>query len=220
MTNELVIFDFDGVLVETEQTTFDFYQEILPSYGLCLSKDAFRFKVGRKSIDFLRDALGEKFSEDLAAVLIEEKRKAFLADVTKYLKPVDGAFDLLEQLKDDRMKMVIGSQNEKPLLEKAVDAFGIRHYFAAVLSLQDITKKKPDPEIVRLAAARAGVDTNRSVVIEDSPHGLEAAHAADSACVGITTSFTREQLSPLADHVIDSMRELNPSFLRSLRRRA
>lgn len=216
--NKLVIFDFDGVLVRTERTTFDFYQRILPQYGLCLTEDAFRLKVGRKSMDFLRDALGEKFSEELAKTLIEEKRLAFLADVQRYLEPMDGAFELLEQCSKANLRMVIGSQNERELLEKAADAFGIRKYFAAILSLQDLTHKKPHPEIVLLAAQHAGVPSQEAVVIEDSPHGLEAARAADSACIGITSSFPRETLMPLADAVVDSMREITVEQLATIER--
>ena len=69
--NKLIIFDFDGVLVYTEKSTFDFYRKLLPKYGIYLKASDFKYKIGRKSVDFFRDVLGDKFDEKLVEKMFE-----------------------------------------------------------------------------------------------------------------------------------------------------
>lgn len=209
----LVIFDFDGVIVETERTTFELYRELLPAYGIHLTEEDFSKKVGRKSIDFLREVMGETFADPLATSLIQKKRCMFLQDVPRYLKPLPGALSLLQACVDDAILMAIGSQNERELLERAVDVFGIRHYFRFIASLQDIRQKKPDPEIFCLVMERMGVRPSSTIVIEDSPQGIEAARSAGCTAIGITTAFPPEKLTR-AHHIVHSMEELSPVILR------
>src|SRR5258708_3844472 len=111
--NKLIIFDFDGVLVKTERTTFNFYKKLLPKYGFVLKETDFKYKAGRKSIDFFKDVLGDKFDQRLVDLFIEKKRKAFLKDVKRYLEPLPGVFKLLDNIEKKGIKMAIGSQNEK-----------------------------------------------------------------------------------------------------------
>lgn len=212
--NQLVIFDFDGVLVDTEYTTFEYYKEKLPSYGIELKESDFVYKMGRKSIDFFRDVLGNKFDAELVDKLIKQKRQAFLADVKRYLKPVPGGFELLKKCRDEGLKLVLGSQNERELIEIAVDEYNIRQYFSAILSIQDISNKKPDPELFLLALKKAGVPAGEAVVIEDSPDGIKAANNAGIKVIGITSSFEKEKLAG-ADKIAESMRELTPDYLKN-----
>lgn len=213
--NQLVIFDFDGVLVNTEYTTFTFYRELLRTYDIYLTEDDFQYKIGRKSIDFFKDVLKEKFDKSLVEKFITIKRHAFIKNVKKYLQPLPGAFKLLERLYEEKIYMTIGSQNEKELLEKSVDIFNIRKYFKKIVSLQDLTYKKPNPEIFFLITRSLNISVSNAVVIEDTPIGIEAAKKAGCKCVGITTSFSEKDLRA-ADFVIHAMTELNPLFLRHL----
>lgn len=214
-TNKLLIFDFDGVLVNTELTTFKFYQELLPKYNIYLKDEDLKYKIGRKSIDFFRDVLKDSFNDKLVDELITNKREAFLKDIKKYLTPLPHVFELLEALQNADFAMAIGSQNERPLIDKSLDTFGFGKYFQFTTSLQDISHKKPDPEVFLLVTNTLGFSPMESVIIEDSPHGIEAARVIDAQSVGITTSFTRKQLKA-ANLVIDSLSELTPEILRSL----
>lgn len=212
--NQLIIFDFDGVLVNTEYTTFNFYKELLPQYNIQLKEEDFKYKIGRKSIDFFKDVLKDKFNKRLVDELIGLKRNAFISDVKKYLKPLEGAFELLNDLKQENITMAIGSQNEKPLIQKALDEFNIRKYFKITTSLQDIKNKKPHPEVFYLVANKIGIDPSKTVVIEDAPVGIEAARVGGFKSIGITTSFSKDDLKS-ANFVIDSLTELTPEFLQN-----
>ncbi len=212
--NRLIIFDFDGVLVNTEYTTFNFYRELLPSYDIFLKEADFKYKIGRKSIDFFKDVLGDKFNQALADELIAIKRDAFIKDVEKYLVPLEGAFALLEACKQAGLFMAIGSQNEKPLIQKAVDVFNIRKYFKVITSLQDIQHKKPNPEAFFLVTSSLDIPPRESVVIEDAPVGIKAAKNGGFKSIGITTSFSEKELQE-ANLIINSMTDLSPVLLRN-----
>lgn len=210
--NKLIIFDFDGVLVDTEYTTFDYYRKVLPSYGIYLKEEDFKYKIGRKSIDFFKDVLKDKFDLEFVESLTNQKREAFAQDVKKYLKPIEGAFELLEACKKKGLQMAIGSQNEKPVIQKALDEFNIRKYFQITTSLQDLKNKKPHPEAFLMVANYVRVLPSESVVIEDAPVGILAAKLGGFKSIGITSSFSKEELKG-ADLIINSMKQLNPELL-------
>lgn len=203
-----IIFDFDGVLVNTEYTTFCFYKEILPSYGFYLKEKDFKYKIGRKSIDFFKDVMKDKFNSQLADKLIDMKRKAFHKNVKRYLKPVPGGFEFLKKTKEKGFMTALASQNEKILIEKAVDAFSIRKYFNTILSIQDISHKKPHPELYIKAADRLGISPSEGIVFEDTIEGIMAAKRGNFKVVCITTSFSRKDLCK-ADLVIDSFADID-----------
>lgn len=216
--NQLIIFDFDGVIVDTEYTTFKFYQNLLPKYGIHLKESDFKYKIARKSIDFFKDVLPQdKFDQTFIQELITLKRQAFLNNIKKYLKPIPHAKQLLEACRKDHLKLAIGSQNERELLEKAVDVFDIRHYFELIISLQDIKNKKPDPEIFLLISQKLNVSPVKTVVIEDGKEGIQAAKAGGFKTIGYTNSFTKAELAQ--DHpnlIVESLEQLTSQVLRSL----
>ena len=216
--NQLVIFDFDGVIVDTEYTTFCFYRDILPQWGIHLKESDFKYKIARKSIDFFKDVLPkDKFDEAFVQQLITLKRQAFLNNIKQYLKPIPYAQELLEACRQDHLRLAIGSQNERELLEKAVDVFDISHYFELIISLQDLKNKKPDPEIFLLISQKLNVPPSQTVVIEDGKEGIQAAKTGGFKAIGYTNSFTREELAQ--DHpdlIVESLKQLTPQLLRCL----
>ena len=216
--NQLIIFDFDGVIVDTEYTTFKFYQHLLPKYGIQLQESDFKYKIARKSIDFFKDVIPQnKFDETFIQQLIAFKRQAFLDNIRKYLKPIPYAQELLEACHQDHLRLAIGSQNERELLEKAVDVFGIRHYFELIISLQNLKNKKPDPEIFLLISQKLHVPPSQAVVIEDGREGIQAAKAGGFKAIGYTNSFTKAELAlDRPDLIIESLKQLSPQVLRSL----
>lgn len=210
MKNEIkyIIFDFDGVLVDTEYSTFLYYKKIFPNYGFSLKESDFKYKIGRKSIDFLKDVMGNNFTEELAQKLTKIKRDAFQQNIKKYLKPISDSMNFLEKANKQGFALAIGSQNEKVLLEKAIDVFGIRHFFKAIISLQDIKNKKPNPEVFLKTAEKLGIFPKEAVVIEDTPDGIKAARCGGFKVIGLTTSLSAEDLKT-ADLVVDSLLRIN-----------
>ena len=101
---------------------------------------------------------------------------------------MDGVREVLDALTARGVKLAIGSSGVLPNLELTVTECGLDGRFAAIASLEDITRGKPDPQVFLVAAAKAGGDPSRSVVFEDAPVGIQAAKAAGMYAVGVTTT--------------------------------
>lgn len=213
--NQLIIFDFDGVLVDTEYATFQYYQELMPRYGFQLQESDFQFKLGRKSVDFFRSIMGDRYDAALAEKLTQQKRAAFTAAPDKFVTPIPGAFDLVKQCHQAHLILAIGSQNERPMLQATLSKFNLNKYFAVVRSLQDLTHKKPHPEIFLGIAQKFKIPPSLSVVLEDAPDGVTAARRGGFNVVGVTTSTTAANL-PGAHLYVTSPAQLTPEQLITL----
>ena len=212
---EGIIFDFDGVLVHTERSTFEFYKELLPKYGFFLKDEDFKYKAGRKSVDFFRDVLGEKFDADFVSDITNQKRRAFSDDVRRYVTLIDGARETLAFCKDLGLRIGLGSQNERFFIDKVLEEFELTVFFDTTVSLQDVANKKPNPEIFLKAAKALNVSPKNSIVVEDAPEGLEAAKIGGFYAVGITTSHPKEVLHD-ADVILASVQELQNDEYRDM----
>jgi HAD superfamily hydrolase (TIGR01509 family) len=214
--NTLIIFDFDGVIVDTEKTTFNFYQNELERKGIIVPDSDFKYKIGRKSVDFFKDILKDKYNTELVEDLIQKKRDAFIGDIPRYVHPIVETHKLIKDCFDSGLTLVLGSQNEKQVIERTIDVFDLRKYFSLVLSIDDIQEKKPNPEIFLLAMQKMNKNSEQTVVIEDSPTGIQAAKRAGCTAIGLARAFDPAELFQ-ADMVVHSAQELNPELLRSCR---
>ncbi len=210
-----VLFDLDGVLMETELQTFRLYQEELQRrYGIMLPDDAFRFKAGRKSADFWRDALTDEQRRVVdTAALTAYKRQQFGAAPARYIQRVAGGPELLASLRQARLPLALASQNEPFMINAAVDWLGVRKFFSVILTIADIQRLKPDPEIYLLAAERLNVPPTACVVIEDSRDGIGAANNAGMYCFAIRHPYTPPSHVARADRVVEKLTDLTPDLL-------
>ncbi len=119
---------------------------------------------------------------------------------------MDGARELLDGLTAAGVLLAIGSSGPRANLELTVEACGLSGRFAAIASLEDIARGKPDPQVFLVAAAKAGVDPRRAVVFEDAPVGIRAARAAGMRAVGLTTTHPAPALWEAgADEVVETL---------------
>ena len=212
-----ILFDLDGVLIETEKETFKFYQEYLKQQGVVLKDDDFKYKAGRKSKDFWNDVLTPEQQEKIdVKKLTQLKRDAFNTDPKSYVKAMPGGKELLQTLKKEGFKLALASQNEARMIKSMMDWLGIKEYFDVILSINEIKNLKPNPEIYLLAAKKLGVTPNKCVVIEDSKDGASSAKNANMKCIGVlhpytplgaldTTNIKVEKLSDITTNLIKSL---------------
>ncbi len=211
-----ILFDLDGVLIKTERSTFDFYKEEFERQGIKLNEADFQLKLGRKSVDFFND-LEEKYPEikqiDTKALTIK-KRKEFATDVKRYVEFVQDAVQVLTALKAKGYQMVIASQNEREMVDRVLETFNIKQFFKFSLSLQDIQRKKPDPQIYLMCLEMLNIPREEAIVIEDSPDGIGAGKNALLKVIAINTSRKKELLTG-ADIIINSLSELTPDLAKN-----
>ncbi len=210
-----VIFDMDGVMVQTAPQHFAAWKRALATVGYELAEDEFRATFGMRNQEIIRHLLGEDISEAQVTKLARLKEEHYRALVGEGIEPAPGLLPLLRQLKERGFRLAVGTSAPRENVELILDALGIGGHFDAVVAEEDVERGKPYPDAFLLAAERCGVDPERCVVIEDAPSGLAAARAAGMKCIGIAGTRKREELHR-ADLVVDSLMELDVTTIERL----
>lgn len=212
-----VLFDLDGVLIETEQETFRFYQKYLKERGIFLKDEDFRYKAGRKSKYFWNDVLTIEQQKKIdVKKLTQLKRETFNTDPDRYVKKMLGGKELLFLLKNKGFRLALVSQNESRMIETMLHWLGIRDYFEVILSIDEITHLKPHPEIYLLAVQKLGLKPAECVVIEDSKDGVGSAKNARMKCIGILHPYTPQGALDAADIIVKNLSDITIDLLRQL----
>ena len=193
-----VLFDLDGVLVESREATERAWLEWASRHGI----DAAELRAamhGVRSVEVVR-----ALRPELDAVAESEAVERSQADDVEGLRAIPGAREALAALREDRVAVVTSAT--WPLAHARLDAVGIPLPAVTVFA-GDVARGKPDPEGYLTAARRLGVDPAETVVVEDSPPGIEAGRAAGAATVAVTTTHRAEAVEA-ADVVIATLEEL------------
>jgi mannitol-1-/sugar-/sorbitol-6-phosphatase len=193
-----VLFDLDGVLVESRDATERVWVDWASRNGI--AEAALRSAMhGVRSADVIR-----ALRPDLDALVESEQLERRQAEDLEGLRAIPGAASALRALKGDRVAVV--TSGTRPLALARLAAVGIEPP-AVMVFADDVARGKPDPEGYLTAARRLGTNPAEAVVVEDAPPGIEAARAAGAATVGVTSTHAREELAA-ADVVIGSLEDL------------
>lgn len=205
-----ILFDFDGVLVDTEMLHAAAWNTTLRPHQLSFTESEWRKNyIGRKDRDFLRElekAHEHTLSETQTQHAIEEKIASYLALIHERVPVYPHVDETLEKLsRTHRLSLVTGSN--LPEVEHIFALRGWGKYFQPVITARDVKFGKPDPEGYLKAVAALQLKPEDCVVVEDSPRGIQAAKNAGIYCIGITNNYAINDI-PDADHHIASLREL------------
>ena len=204
---ELVIFDCDGVLVDSEALENQLLVDMAARHGLHVdAEEAHREFVGRKLAECVQH-MERTANGTLPDSFIPDYRRELAAVVERELKPVDGIHAALRQI---RQRTCVASNAPPEKMKRALDVTGLRGFFADRLySAYDINAWKPAPDIFLFAAKSMGVAPDSCVVVEDSPPGIAAAEAAGMAVIAYRPMGT---VAP-GVVTIDAMAELPAALL-------
>lgn len=202
----LAIFDHDGVLVDSLAFHTEAWHELGRREGLPLTAAFIHETFGMTNPSIFRKLLGDDVDEALIGRFGELKEVCYRDLARGKIVLMDGVRELLDALTSAGVRLAIGSSGVLPNLELTVESCGLSGRFAAIASLEDIRRGKPDPEVFLVAASKAGVEPRRSVVFEDAPVGIQAAKAAGMRAVGLTTTHPARALWEAgADEVVDRL---------------
>jgi beta-phosphoglucomutase len=212
-----VIFDMDGVLVDTYRAHYRSWLELAQAEGLDFTEEEFATTFGRTSREIIAHAWGKgHFDEVQIAELDRRKEAVFRRLIESDFPAMRGADDLLRSLHDAGFRLAVGSSGPPENVEMVLDRLEVRDLFDAVVTGADVTRGKPDPEVFRTAARRLGVPAARCAVIEDAPAGIAAANAAGMASVGLVSTGRQRRELAAACAIVQSLDELSPQVLRGL----
>ena len=211
-----VIFDSDGVVVDSEPFSLSAFRRAASEQGVELSDEDVMANCGLTDadiIDYIRDKFGvsinlERFhhrKQELYEQLIENGE----------LRPCPGAVQLLDGLDGGKIPYALASSGSKRKIGLNLVYTGLLDRFPVIISGEDMERGKPHPDIFLLAAERLGMEKDRCVVIEDSLNGIDAAHRAGMLCVAVTGTFPPDTLSR-ADFIVESLLQITVGELRSL----
>jgi beta-phosphoglucomutase family hydrolase len=211
-----VIFDFDGVVIDShsahERSWFMLAEEI----GQSLSSEQFTATFGQRNETIL-PLLGWAAADDTQKIkeLGDRKEVLYREILAKEgIDPLPGVLGLLKALKAAGIPTSVGTSAQLKNVECVFGLTGMADLFTAVASSEDVTRGKPDPEVFLKAAAKLGIEPTNCIVIEDAHVGLRAALSAGMKAVGVTTTHSRESLATENPHrIVDSLAELSPENL-------
>lgn len=213
-----IVFDFDGVLVDSEPLHLRAYQEILEPLGISLPREEYYARyLGYDDPGVFRalaDARGWSLDDRQIASLIDEKSRTFdsLLGGADVLYP--GAVACVTRLAAE-WPLGIASGALRSDIETMLRGRGLSQYFRFIVASGDTAASKPAPDPYRQAAALHGVPPSACVAIEDSRWGIESAKGAGLWCVAITNTYPVTELLD-ADAIITSLDELTPELIRNL----
>jgi HAD superfamily hydrolase (TIGR01509 family) len=218
---DTVIFDLDGVLLETEQEWNDVRREFAATHGAHWEEADQPAVMGANSMqwaEYMRDKVGVHLSpQEIYDGVIDGLRVRY----AQHLPVIPGAREAVIALAA-RFRLGVASSSPIELIEHSLELAGLRQYFKALVSSDQVAAGKPAPDVYLEACKRLGTVPAQAVAIEDSSNGLRAAAAAGLAVIAIPNPAfppSREALS-LADLVLGSVSELSGDIILSIRREA
>lgn len=212
-----VIFDVDGVLVDSYAAHFESWRAVLEENGMRLTEDAFAHTFGRTSREIIAGFWGDA-TDEARCRAIDDRKEALYRDIVRARLPaMDGAVELIDALLGADFALAVGSSAPPANVQLSLDCLGRRDAFTAVVTGRDVTRGKPDPQVFLLAAERLGVAPPDCAVIEDAPAGIRAAEAAGAASIALLGTASVEQLRAAGARLtVGSLRELSPRLIAEL----
>lgn len=205
------IFDFDGVIVDTEECHEECWQLVAQEEGLPITHEQYLLGFGVKNDRFISEILG--WTGDPACIARISKRKELLfQQIAHKVRLIEGVQPLLESLHTRGVPCVIASSSILKNIEILLESLQVGHYFDKIVSGQDVRQGKPDPEAFLCAAKKLQLAPGRCVVFEDALFGVEASFRAGCKTIALTTTFPRErfvQLDTPVDKIIDAFSQIS-----------
>lgn len=212
-----IIFDVDGVLIDSYQAHFDAWNLIGKERGFVIDDQTFATSFGRTSREAIVDVFGMKDLSPEQIHELDEVKEAKYRDLLAGTFPeLPGAGKFIDALFDAGFRIGVGSSGPPPNVDLVVDKLSRRHKFSAIITGRDVTRGKPDPQVFLLAAERMGVLPSRCCVVEDAPAGIEAAHRAGMKCIAVTSTGRTIQEQHAAELIVPSLLEMTPERVRQL----
>jgi beta-phosphoglucomutase len=201
-----ILWDMDGVLVDSGDLHFDCWTRTLQDYGLTYTRENFDQTFGMNNEGILKLLLGENSDITIRNEISRRKEILFRQAVPGHVQPLPGAREWLERFQHEGLRQAVASSAPQENIDVLVDALGLRDYFVALVSAYTMPGK-PDPAVFLEAARQIGAEPQRALVIEDGLPGVEAAHRAGMKCLAVTTTNPANLLSK-ADQIVDGLDQL------------
>lgn len=210
-----VIFDMDGVLIDSVRFHWQAMNQVLARYNIHIADDQLRNYIGQSVIRQLHQ-ISEKFHTPLDIDLIVEELKPIKDELQKGIQPKEGVKQLIELLHENNVPIAIGTSSTGEDTKRKLTDAGIFHNFETLVTHDDVTKHKPDPTVYLMAAEKLHMPPSQCIVIEDAPSGIEAAKRAGMKCIAVQTPYTTADDLSGATTVVASLNDVTVTLIKDL----
>jgi beta-phosphoglucomutase len=207
----------DGVLVDSYRAHWESWHFMADELGKGLTEEQFVSTFGRTSREIIAEHWGANALTPQEIAEFDRRKEALYREIVARKFPAtDGAADLIRDLHSAGFRLAVGSSGPPENVALAVERLGAGAYLSVLVTGQDVTRGKPDPQVFLLAAERLGVAPVNCAVIEDAPVGIAAANSAGMASIALlSTGHTAESVAA-ARLIVRSLRELSPARIGDL----
>jgi HAD superfamily hydrolase (TIGR01509 family) len=209
----------DGVLIDSNPFHLRIWGEFLTLHGVPFDPDKLGAQIFGQRDDFaLRMFFGADLSNEQSLRWSEELEHNFREAFRAHARPLPGAAELIRECHRQGISMAVASSAMRKNVDFVVEALKLGAFFETIVSGDEVSHPKPDPEIYLAAASHLGVEPSRCLAFEDSPIGVEAVIGAGMKCVAIASTFSIDDLrtETRAHLVVRSFEDLNLERLRGL----
>jgi len=204
-----VIFDMDGVIIDSEPIHFEVDMQTMEKLGVHISKDELNKYVGTTNEYMLTELINKYKIEKSIDEITEYKINLTINKIKEApIDAIDGIRELLVELKNSNIKTAIGSSSTRDLIDAVIEKFKLKAYFDYIVSGDEVKEGKPKPDIYLEASKRLNVNPSECIVIEDSKNGVLAAKSAGMKCVGFKNENSGDQDLSRADIIVDSIKDI------------
>jgi HAD superfamily hydrolase (TIGR01509 family) len=216
MADIVVIFDMDGVMVDSERVYQEIERQMYDELGLPVSKEEHSMFIGAAEKVMWKYMKDKYQMEADTALLVQEERTRFMAalDQPGSIPLMPGLLELLETLDREGIPALVASSSSREIIEKVLRINNIGHFFKDITGGNEVRPSKPEPDIFLVTAQKAGAPPDRCLVIEDSENGIKAARAAGMKVVALLGHENGHLDLSSADSIIHSLTELDPAVIR------
>jgi HAD superfamily hydrolase (TIGR01509 family) len=211
---DALVFDFDGLILDTETAVFESWRRTWEHHGHELPLDRWHQAIGTDGSGFdphreLEARVGRNFAEDE----LHGPRRAIRDEILGAKGPMPGIAELLDSAAERGLGRAVASSSPREWVEPHLERLGLIAHFDTVVTRDDVTHAKPRPDLYLEAVARLDVAAHLALAFEDSPNGVDAAKAAGLHCVAVPCSITRTlsfdaadlRIHSLGDHTLDTL---------------
>ena len=210
-----VIFDMDGLMIETEHLQSISYEEVIKEYGKkpIINENGIVHPVGITARNIWK-LLKDKYSikEDVE-ILLSKKQKKYIEILKEQIIAKKGLLKLIKILKAHNIKMAVASSSVLEHIKLIVSKLGVRQYFSVLISSEDLKRGKPYPDIFLKAAQNLDVKPSKCLVLEDAEPGVIAGKRANMKVIAVPNQYTKSHNLSKADLIVDSLEDIKWSTI-------
>ena len=216
---QTVIFDMDGVIVDTEPVHHYAYFQHFKQLNIEVSDELYRTYTGNSTRNVFQKIKAQFNLSHEVEDLIQTKRSIFndAFDTKEDLYLIEGVEDLIKDLHANGIQLILASSASKVTIDRVFNRFNLNQYFTHKVSGEDFPKSKPHPAIFEHAASLSIAPKENCIVIEDSTNGIEASVAANIYCVGYDSLHSKDQDLSKANILVKHFKDLNAEIVKNLK---